>query len=107
MVSPGQLRRKQTGLRAAFLSNMSHEIRTPLNAIIGFAQILNRDASLASKQTEQVQTILRSGEHLMKLINNILDLSKIESGHLSTKEVDFSVQDLLKDMQMMFHLRTQ
>ena len=93
--------------KSAFLSNMSHEIRTPLNAIIGFAQILNRDSSLALKQTEQVQTILRSGEHLMKLINNILDLSKIESGHLSTKEVDFSVHDLLKDIQMMFQLRTK
>ncbi|MEI8201056.1 MAG: PAS domain S-box protein [Eubacteriales bacterium] len=93
--------------KSAFLSNMSHEIRTPLNAIIGFAQILRRDITLAPRQSEQVQTILRSGEHLINLINDILDLSKIEAGHFTINEEEFSLQDMLSDLQMMFSLRAK
>lgn len=93
--------------KSAFLSNMSHEIRTPLNAIIGFAQILQKDPSLNPKQEEQVQTILRSGEHLMRLINNILDISKIEAGHIKVKPTNLCIDYLMKDLDLMFSLRAK
>ena len=93
--------------KSTFLSNMSHEIRTPLNAIIGFSQILHRDPSLSPKQLEKVQTIARSGEHLLKLINNILDLSKIEAGRFNLNPADFSLHDLLEDLENMLSYRAQ
>jgi len=93
--------------KSAFLSNMSHKIRTPLNAIIGFAQILRRDPALAPKQFEQVNTIMHSGEHLISLINNILDLSKIEAGQLTINEKEFNLQDLLADIRTMFSLHAK
>ena len=93
--------------KSDFVANMSHEIRTPLNAIIGFAQILERDASLGTKQGEQVHTILRSGQHLLKLINDILDISKIEAGGLTMDTVDFCFDELLQDLEMMFRSRAE
>ncbi|AWK51713.1 hypothetical protein DIC82_12120 [Clostridium beijerinckii] len=93
--------------KTAFLSNMSHEIRTPLNAIIGFAQILRRDGSFSPKQTQQIYMILRSSEHLLKLINSILDLSKIESGKISINNNKFCLHDLLQDLKMMFNVQSQ
>ena len=68
--------------KSAFLSNMSHELRTPLNAILGFGQLLEMDESLTEEQAESVDTILSSGNHLLALISEILDLSKIEAGKL-------------------------
>ena len=93
--------------KSSFLSNVSHEIRTPLNAIIGFAQILKRDPNLGQKQSEQVSTILRSGEHLMELINDILDISRIEAGRVEIKNSDFSLYDLLSDLKMMLSMRAK
>ncbi|MBP6961853.1 MAG: PAS domain S-box protein [Thermotogae bacterium] len=93
--------------KSAFLSNMSHEIRTPLNAILGFAQLLNRDPSLAAKQIEYVQTILRSGDHLLKLINNVLDLSKIEAGKLTITPAPFDLNDCLFDLEKMFRFKAE
>jgi len=91
--------------KGAFLANMSHEIRTPLNAVLGFAQILERDASLTPRQAEMLHTIARSGRHLLDLINDILDMSKIEAGRLDLKPVDFCLHDLLDDLKMMFQSR--
>jgi PAS domain S-box-containing protein len=88
--------------KSIFLSSMSHEIRTPLNAIIGFAQILEKDGELTSKQNEQVKTISRSGRHLLELINDILDLSKIEAGRINFDPHEFSLFELLDDLQAMF-----
>ncbi len=93
--------------KSVFLSNMSHEIRTPLNAIIGFAQILKRDSSLSPKQVEQLQTIARSGEHLLKLINDILDLSKIEAGKLQIHPSPFDLHKLIADIENMFRFRAE
>lgn len=93
--------------KSAFLANMSHEIRTPLNAIIGFAQVLERDPGLSSRQLERVGTIARSGQHLLGLINDILDLSKIEAGRLQLNPVDFNLHQLLQDLTHMFALRAE
>ncbi len=92
--------------KSAFLANMSHEIRTPLNAVLGFASILERDGGLSETQTDQVRTINRSGRHLLKLINDILDMSRIESGQLELSVTEFCLRDLLDDMETMFRSRT-
>jgi len=68
--------------KSVFLSNMSHELRTPLNAILGFAELLARDASVPEHQRENLRTIDHSGRHLLSLINDILEISRIEAGRL-------------------------
>ena len=93
--------------KSAFLANMSHEIRTPLNAVLGFTQILERDASLTPRQTGMLHTIGRSGQHLLNLINDILDMSKIEAGRLDLRLVDFCLYDLLDDLELVFTSRAQ
>ena len=93
--------------KSEFLANMSHELRTPLNSIIGFAQLLNRDSSLQTEQKQRINIINRSGEHLLSLINNILDISKIEAGKITLHENDFDLHSLLQDVQHMFDLKTK
>jgi PAS domain S-box-containing protein len=93
--------------KSLFLSNMSHEIRTPMNAILGFAQILERDPKLSSRQREQIGSINRSGQHLLSLINDILDMSKIEAGMNVLNPVAFCLQDLIDDLAMMFRSRAE
>jgi PAS domain S-box-containing protein len=68
--------------KSTFLANMSHELRTPLNGILGYAQILARDAALSERQAKGLSVIRHSGEHLLTLINDILDLSRVEAGRL-------------------------
>ncbi|MFH0994360.1 MAG: response regulator [Pseudomonadota bacterium] len=92
--------------KSAFVANMSHEIRTPLNAILGFAQVLERDLSLTPRQAEHVRTISRSGAHLLKLINDILDMSKIEAGGATLNEASFCLYNFLDGLEMMFRSRT-
>lgn len=82
-------------LKSQFLATMSHELRTPMNAIIGFSQLLLRQSQLSAQQHDMVQRILNNGKHLMALINDILDLSKIEAGRLELKPERFSIADLL------------
>ena len=93
--------------KSTFLANMSHEIRTPLNSIIGFSQLLNREKLLTDTQKEYVTSINRAGEHLLKLISDILVLSKIEAGHVELKPTNFDLHVLLNDMRMMFKERVQ
>jgi PAS domain S-box-containing protein len=93
--------------KSAFLAHMSHEIRTPMNAVLGFAQLLQRDATLAGKQREHVDTILRSGEHLLDIINDVIEMSKIEAGHVSIELETFDVRVLLSDLERMFRERAQ
>lgn len=93
--------------KSTFLANMSHEIRTPLNAILGFGEILGRDASLLPDQAQKVATINRSGRHLLKLINNILDISKIESGRVTLEMAEFSLINLWDDLDNMFRFQLE
>lgn len=87
--------------KSIFLANMSHELRTPLNVILGFAQVMTRDPSLTPSQQEDLQTIRRSGDHLLNLINDVLDLSKIESGHSTIEESEFDLILLLHSLRNM------
>jgi CheY-like chemotaxis protein/nitrogen-specific signal transduction histidine kinase len=90
-----------------FLASMSHEIRTPLNAILGFSQLLLRDPAVAPEHREQLVTINRSGEHLLALINDILEMSKIEAGRAHLHLTTFDLCALAKDIAAMFKLRAQ
>lgn len=88
-----------------FLATMSHELRTPLNAILGFSQLLVHQANFTAEQKQQLEIINRSGEHLLDLINNILSLSKIESGHLVLQEKCFDLYHLLDGIQEMLYMK--
>src|SRR5829696_8371908 len=92
--------------KSVFLANMSHEIRTPMNAILGFSQLMLRDQDLTARQCQYLGTINRSGEHLLALINDILEMSKIEAGRTTLNPSTFDLPALLKDLEMMFRVRT-
>src|SRR5579871_32510 len=92
--------------KSVFLANMSHEIRTPMNAILGFSQLMLRDPDLTPQQCQYLGTINRSGEHLLALINDILEMSKIEAGRTTLNPSTFDLPALLKDLEMMFRVRT-
>ena len=92
--------------KSVFLANMSHEIRTPMNAILGFSQLMLRDQDLTPQQCQYLGTINRSGEHLLALINDILEMSKIEAGRTTLNLSTFDLPTLLKDLEMMFRVRT-
>jgi signal transduction histidine kinase/DNA-binding NarL/FixJ family response regulator len=93
--------------KSAFLANMSHEIRTPLNAIIGFSQLMNRDKSMNASQRDYNNSIIRAGEHLLALINDILELSKIEAGRVYLNPVNVNLHTLLEDIQLIFKGRAE
>ena len=93
--------------KSTFLANMSHELRTPLNAILGFAQIMQRDASATPSQAKNLAIINRSGEHLLALINEVLDLSKIEAGKTELNPHDFDLYNLLNTTQEILKLKAE
>ncbi|MFB2891761.1 AAA family ATPase [Aerosakkonemataceae cyanobacterium BLCC-F50] len=93
--------------KSTFLANMSHELRTPLNAILGFSQLMSRASNLYSEQQENLAIISRSGEHLLTLINQVLDLSKIEAGRITLNETKFDLHRLLKDLADMFQIQAK
>lgn len=84
--------------KTMFLSNMSHDMRTPMNAIIGFSTLLDRDASQPDKVREYNKKIAASGQHLLSLINNVLDMSKIESGQNALNIAEFTLKELLEEL---------
>jgi PAS domain S-box-containing protein len=93
--------------KSTFLAQMSHELRTPLNAILGFAQIMISDRTLSDRQIENLNIINRSGEHLLSLINDILDLSKIEAGKMILNEHSFNFHQMLEDLKPLVQLKTE
>jgi signal transduction histidine kinase/FixJ family two-component response regulator len=88
--------------KSEFLANMSHEIRTPLNAILGYAQILFRDGSLHPFQRDAIGTIIKSSDHMLMLINEILDLSKIDAGRMELFPTDFNLKKTIEEMEDLF-----
>ena len=93
--------------KSSFLASMSHEIRTPMNAIIGFSQLLRRDPVLGPEQRENLDIICRSGDHLLNLINDILDMSKIEAGRMQLDESNFDLHRTIQDLEDMFCMRVR
>jgi PAS domain S-box-containing protein len=93
--------------KSIFLANMSHELRTPLNVILGFTQVMAHDSSLTTNQKEDLETIRRSGDHLLSLINDVLDLSKIEAGHCILEGKGFDLISLLHTLRTMMTERAK
>ena len=93
--------------KSLFLAHMSHELRTPLNAILGFTELMSRDASLAVKHRKYIDIVNRSGEHLLGLINDILEMSKIEAGKTELREDDFALHSMIKSLEEMLRLKAQ
>jgi predicted ATPase/signal transduction histidine kinase/CheY-like chemotaxis protein/tRNA A-37 threonylcarbamoyl transferase component Bud32 len=91
--------------KSSFLANMSHELRTPLNAILGFAKLTVKNSNLSPETRQNLGIITRSGEHLLTLINQVLDLSKIEAGRTTLNEKNFDLYRLLDDLEDMFQLK--
>jgi PAS domain S-box-containing protein len=93
--------------KSEFLANMSHELRTPLNAILGFTQVMSRDYSLSSEHQKNLAIINRAGEHLLNLINDILEMSKIEAGRITLNRSSFDLIHLLNNLEEMLCLRAE
>ena len=93
--------------KSQFVANMSHELRTPLNAILGFTQVMSRDSLLSHENLENLRIINRSGQHLLELINDVLDLSKIEAGIISLDERSFDLYQLLDTLEEMFQIKAE
>lgn len=93
--------------KSVFLANMSHELRTPLNSILGFTQLMSDDSALTPSLQERLQIVNRSGKHLLDLINDILDLSKIESGRMTLNGSDFNLTNLLTSIEEMLQIKVQ
>ncbi|MDG2989462.1 MASE1 domain-containing protein [Candidatus Synechococcus calcipolaris G9] len=91
--------------KSAFIANMSHELRSPLNAVLGFSQLMLRSRELPPDQYENAGIIYRSGDYLLTLINNILDLSKLEANKATLNPHSFDLVRLLEDLEDMLHLR--
>ncbi|MGB7439886.1 MAG: AAA family ATPase, partial [Coleofasciculaceae cyanobacterium] len=93
--------------KSTFLANMSHELRSPLNAILGFAQLMSHSQILSSDDKVNLDIIIRSGEHLLALINQVLDLSKIEAGRTNLHLTKFNLYHLLDDLKNMFQIQAE
>jgi PAS domain S-box-containing protein len=91
--------------KSRFLANLSHEIRTPMNAILGYTQLMLRDPNLGAEAKGNLNVINRSGEHLLSLINSVLDMSKIEAGRAELRPSAFSARRLVDNLANMFRLR--
>jgi PAS domain S-box-containing protein len=93
--------------KSVFLSSMSHEFRTPLNAILGFSGILRKDPKLTQGQRDNLEIINRSGENLLTLINDVLEMAKIEAGRVQVENIPFDFADLVRDVTDMMHVRAR
>ncbi len=102
LVSAKEKAEEADRLKTAFLTNMSHEIRTPMNAIMGFAQLLSSENLSAENKTEYVNIIKNSGDSLLRLIDDILDLAKLESGQVVIREEPVDIDEILKSLYVAF-----
>lgn len=93
--------------KSSFLANMTHELRTPLNAILGFTQVIQKQSDLNADQKTNLEIINQSGGHLLSLINDILDMSKVEAGKVVLNSHPFDLYDLLDTLDSMFRLQTE
>ena len=93
--------------KSVFLANMSHELRTPLNAILGFSRLLRGDPAATAEQRRTLAIVNRSGEHLLELINNVLDMAKIEAGRTTVNPAPFDVQRLARDLLELMQQRAE
>ena len=93
--------------KSRFLANMSHELRTPLNTILGFSQVMERSSTLPAEHYENLEIISHSGEHLLALINQVLDLAKIESGQSVLNETACDLHRLFDELEAMFRLKAE
>ncbi|NES02717.1 MAG: GAF domain-containing protein [Okeania sp. SIO2F4] len=91
--------------KSNFIASMNHELRTPLNAIIGFTQLMNLDSSITTKNKEFIQIINQAGEHLLQLINTILEISRIEAGKTTLNNANFDLFALTNNIEQMFSLK--
>ncbi|MES9955264.1 MAG: response regulator [Candidatus Thiodiazotropha sp. 6PLUC2] len=91
--------------KSVFLANMSHELRTPLNAVLGFSQLMKNAPDVSSEQLKNLDIITHSGEHLLDLINNVLDISKIESGRTVLEESHLDLHQLLLELKSLMYVR--
>ncbi|MDF1881205.1 DUF4154 domain-containing protein [Sulfurimonas sp. MAG313] len=93
---------KANASKTKFLAHMSHELRTPLNAVLGYSQLLQKDPSMSERNQVTLSTINRSGEHLLALINDVLEVSKIETGEIQLEPIAFDLHEFLDDINAMF-----
>ncbi len=91
--------------KSTFLANMSHELRTPLNGVIGYAQVLQKSPDIVARDRERLRIVQSSGEHLLRMINEVLDFSKIEAGKLELRPAPFHLPQLLNDIASAFEAR--
>ncbi|MGK7923301.1 MAG: 7TM diverse intracellular signaling domain-containing protein, partial [Trichodesmium sp.] len=93
--------------KSSFIANMSHELRTPLNAVLGFSQIMMRSQTLSKEEKENTTIIYKSGSYLLTLINNILDLSKIEAGKMTLNANNFDFYSFLNELEDLLHITAE
>jgi PAS domain S-box-containing protein len=93
--------------KSVFLANMSHELRTPLNAVLGFSQLMRQDPGLSTGQCESLDIINNSGKHLLRLINDVLEIAKIEAGKLQLEISTFDLHELVREVSDMMRLRAE
>ncbi|MDM8533529.1 response regulator [Clostridiaceae bacterium HSG29] len=101
-----EIAEKANKAKSGFLANMSHELRTPLNAILGYSQLLQRESEITSDQYEKLKIINESGEHLLDLINDILDISKIEAERISIDLSTFDLMEVFRNLNSLFKIKT-
>jgi PAS domain S-box-containing protein len=107
LIQAKEIAEKANQAKSSFLSNISHELRTPLNAILGYTQLYTQDKSLTRKQRDGIKTIQQSGEHLLLLINDILDLSKIEAGKIELLETEFNLSGFIHSIINIIQIRAE
>ncbi|MEJ2622017.1 MAG: cache domain-containing protein [Candidatus Thiodiazotropha sp.] len=102
-----QLAEKANRAKSVFLANMSHELRTPLNAVLGFSQLMKNSPEATTEQRKNLDIITQSSEHLLNLINNVLDISKIESGHVELEESRLDLHQMLQELKTLMYMRVE